>query len=70
MNESDVTTERLELCINKIRIWMVENKLKLNDDKSEFMLISSPYNKKTFNSLSIHIGPEIVKATNSARTVY
>ena len=48
---------------------MVKNKLKLNDDKTEFMLISSPHNKKKFDSLSIHIGSEIVATTNSARNL-
>ena len=64
--------QQLELCISKIRLWMIENKLKLNDDKSEFILISSPHNKKKFDgndALSLSIGPEIVNATNSVRNL-
>jgi hypothetical protein len=61
--------QKLEQCISRIRMWMVANKLKLNDDKSEFILISSPHNKKKFDQLSIHIGPEIVDVTHSARNL-
>ena len=68
-DEADITIQRLEQCITKIRTWMIESKLKLNDDKSEFILISSPHNKKKFDNLSIHIGPEIVSATNSVRNL-
>lgn len=68
-NEKDQTIEDLEQCISKIRIWMVKNKLKLNDDKTEFMLISSPHNKKQLHSLSINIGSEIVNSSSSARNL-
>ena len=68
-DEKDITIQQLELCIAKIRSWMIENKLKLNDDKTEFLLISSPHNKKNFDSMSIHIGTETVKAANSARNL-
>ena len=32
---------RMEKCIDDIRLWMVENMLKLNDDKTEFLVVSS-----------------------------
>ena len=28
----------LELCINDVKTWMLENKLKLNDEKTEILL--------------------------------
>ena len=28
----------LELCINDVKTWMLENKLKLNDEKTEVLL--------------------------------
>jgi hypothetical protein len=34
-----LTTERLENCISDVKLWMVQNKLKLNDDKTECLLI-------------------------------
>ena len=68
-DESDDAIQKLELRISKIRMWMIANKLKLNDDKSEFMLITSPNNKKKFDALSIQIGPEIVDVTHSVRNL-
>ncbi len=37
------TLSRLTLCINEISAWMSHNKLKLNDEKSEFFIAASPY---------------------------
>ena len=29
-------------CVSDIRTWMIENKLKINDDKTEFLIITAP----------------------------
>lgn len=34
-------TKTMERCINDIRIWMLTDKLKLNEDKTEFMVIGT-----------------------------
>ena len=44
---------------------MVHHKLKLNDKKSEFIVISSPHNKKEVNSIKIKIGDEILSASSN-----
>ena len=46
---------RLERCIQEIRIWMTANKLKLNDGKTDFMVIVSAYYRQLINSLEIAI---------------
>ena len=33
------TIEAMELCIKALRVWMITDKMKLNDDKTEFMLL-------------------------------
>ena len=33
--------KRLEICIAEIRDWMIVNKLKLNDEKTEFIIFGS-----------------------------
>jgi len=68
-DDSSLAIQKLEACISCIKTWMIENKLKLNDDKSEFMLISSPHNKKKFDALSINIGSEVVEAKESVRNL-
>ena len=37
------TTKSIESCINDIRLWMISNKLKINNDKTEFLVISSSH---------------------------
>ena len=46
---------RLEMCIQEIRIWMTANKLKLNDGKTDFMVIVSAYYQQLITSLEIAI---------------
>ena len=42
-DSSDCSTRRLEKYISKIKIWMQQNMLKLNDNKMEELLLGSPY---------------------------
>ena len=30
---------RVELCVNEIKTWMIDNQLKLNDDKTELIVL-------------------------------
>lgn len=41
-NDRIATIEKLENCILDINNWMTGNKLKLNMDKTEFLLTGSP----------------------------
>ena len=66
-NDPAMTLQRLESCIGDIRMWMVHHKLKLNDDKSEFIVISSPHNKKEVNSINIKIGDKVLSASCNVR---
>lgn len=45
----------LHSCLSDIRSWMIKNKLKINDDKTEFLVITSPYSKLS-NEIRITIG--------------
>ena len=36
---------RIELYVSEIREWMNQNMLKLNDDKTELMVVTSKYNR-------------------------
>lgn len=59
----------LEKCILEIRSWMANHRLKLNDDKTEFITISSPHNNREMNSLNIKIGDETIIASRSVRNL-
>ena len=49
----DTTISRLEECITVIKKWMTVNFLKLNDDKTEFILFIAQYARVPFPSASI-----------------
>ena len=36
-------TVAINLCISDLRIWMIKNRLKVNDLKTEFLIITSSF---------------------------
>ena len=61
---------RMESCIQDIRSWLQCNCLKLNDEKTEFMVIGqSHYLKQLVQPLSLTIGGVQIPATKSARNI-
>ena len=36
LSKPNVAFQRMHLCISDLRIWMIRNKLKINDSKTEF----------------------------------
>ena len=56
-------------CINEIRTWMTFNFLKLNNEKTEFMVIASRHNKRWMPNVSLQIGDEIIRPSTSVRNL-
>ena len=63
------SVSRLEACITDIRVWMKMNKLKLNDSKTEFMVLSSSRTRNTLSDVTVTIGNDTVGTSNSARNL-
>ena len=59
---------RVEACIRDIRSWMIANKLKINDDKTEFLAISSSRSSVKLDS-SLTIGNESISQSTSCRNL-
>ena len=57
---------RLEECICDIKRWMLCNKLKLNDETTEVLLLGSPYFLKIVPSITLQIG-DSVRSTSCAK---
>ena len=56
-DQIDASVQSMQDCISDVKTWMTANKLKLNDDKTESLLIAS--NRTHFPNpplISIHIG--------------
>ena len=63
--ESCINT--LKCCIDDIRIWMRTNFLKLNDDKTEFLIIGTPQQLAKVNTTSIKIGQDNIQKSEAVR---
>ena len=46
---------KLNNCIFDIRLWMIKNKLKINDSKTEFIIFRSPLLKTDLSGVSISV---------------
>lgn len=66
---SEAALSKLESCINDIRIWMRENKLKLNEDKTEFVVILPTKQSHKVQVQSISIGDCDIEPSKSARNL-
>ena len=55
-------------CISDIRSWMITNKLKINDEKTEFLLITSPH-KTITRPIKISIGQEVILPSSSCKSL-
>ena len=44
---------KLNMCISDILVWMIKNKLKINDSKTEFIIFRSPLLKQKVICLSV-----------------
>ena len=55
-------------CISNIRSWMITNKLKINDYKTEFLLITSPH-KTITRPIQISIGQEVILPSSSCKSL-
>ena len=60
---------RIEKCINEISIWMTQNLLKLNSDKTEFIMFGTRHQLSKVDDISIHIGNDTVKPVNHVRNL-
>ena len=63
-NDPLATLPKLKSCISDIRVWMIRNKLKINDSKTEFIVFRSP---QDFSSLSISVGDSIILQSSKVR---
>ena len=67
-NNSHSLLEKIEHCITEIRKWMKDNFLKLNDSKTEFLVLNSR-RMKPVDENCIVFGDESVGAVKSARNI-
>ena len=70
LEDSGDTRTKMEACIADVRCWMAHNYLKLNDNKTEFLVISKQsMSDKIAHIESITIGSESIQAAPEARNI-
>ena len=57
------------MCISDIRVWMINNKLKINDSKTEFIIFGSPLLKQNLSDLSVSVGDMQVSSSSKVRDI-
>ena len=58
---------KLNMCISNIRVWMIKNKFKINDSKTEFIIFRSPLLKQNLSDLSVSVGDMQVSPSSKMR---
>ena len=69
LSNPNVALDRMNLCISDLRIWKIRNKLKINDLKTEFLIITSSFLKQSFDDLNNMVGDSNIVTSNSARNL-
>lgn len=70
INKPEVALQKLNSCLADIRSWMITNKLKINDDKTEFLILGSKNTlQKVGSSLELLVGNSSIKPSTSARNL-
>jgi hypothetical protein len=70
--EPNNTVLAMENCITQVRSWMAKNFMKLNDEKTELMVIGSRQQLAKLSShsvLTLKIGEETIEPSSSARNI-
>ena len=61
--------EAMERCISDLRKWMYQDKLKINDDKTEFLVIRSTQQLLKIHHCSVRVGTIDIKPVKIARNL-
>ena len=67
--EQSAALEAMQSCIVDIRKWMLQDRLKLNDDKTEFIVIGTKQQLAKVNVDSLQVGESIVTAASKVRNL-
>ena len=64
-----IALDKMQRCIAAVKAWMAQNYLKLNDDKTEFMVIGSPSNLKKVATEHIIVGGHKILKSKQVKNI-
>ena len=67
--EQLAVVRNMEDCIRNIRFWMLNNDLKLNDDKTEFLIIGTSQQLEKLDNIIIRVGDSDIHPVSLARNL-
>ena len=69
LNNQTECIEKLEKCIDAVRHWMQTNFLKLNENKTEFIILGLPKQLKKVGNINIRIGEDIISNVSAVKNL-
>jgi hypothetical protein len=67
--DTEEAVQKLENCIAQIRQWLQQHLLKLNDEKTEVVVIGSKNMLPKLPTINVHIGEKSISPSDSARNI-
>ena len=68
-SSADNALVALTSCIDDVRAWMTQALLKLNEDKTEFLVLSSPYYQENLCNISAKVGDAVITSATQCRNL-
>ena len=68
-NAQDEVIRTMEDCIKDIRNWLIEGRLLLNDDKTEFLVIGTRHQLNKLNPSVLHVGDHTIDNSVNVRNL-
>ena len=68
-NAQDDAICAMEDCIKDIRKWLIEGRLLLNDDNTEFLVIGTRYHLNKLNPSVLHVGDHTIDNSVNVRNL-
>ena len=69
LHQDKIAADHLEHCINEIAMWMFNNKLRLNQDKTEFLILSNSANRRRISVNKLNLNDGVIDSTPSVRNL-
>ena len=63
------TSRVLHSCVGEMQVWMTENKLLLNDTKTEFLAICAPWYRDRVEAKNLSVGDSQVASVSGAQNL-
>ena len=68
-NAQDEAIHTMEDCLKDIRKWLIEGRLLLNDDKTEFLVIGTRHQLNKLNPSVLHVGYHTIDNSVNVRNL-